>query len=413
MRLPPGLTFALGALLAPALAAGPQPAPSPPAPEEEPVLGTPSGFAAAEEERLEVAAGLRLRERPDLQAPILVRVDAASELPVLERRGKWVRLRYGVYRGWARLDGEEGPLTAARAGSAGQGTDPARLARARALLAAGREISLGPYRLLTDLDDARLLARLDVLAGSVRQVYRERLGLEPPPPAGEVVVLFGREADYRRFSAGEETLEGLEAHGHAGGGMAALAAEDKEPEALAALLVHELVHLENRRAFPGELPPWLEEGLAEDLAYSRLDAGGRLQPGTLGGHAIQRRDRLGNLEQMELAGARAALSRLLQGWDDRRRRPLEELLSLSWYELVEPSVRPILYPQSAFFVRFLLDGGDPGLAAGFRAYLAQVAAGGPAGGATLAAHLERSWREVEAAYLAWLRRQASQHLPAP
>jgi Bacterial SH3 domain len=391
-----------------------------PAQQEPAILGAPSGFAGEAEERQAVAAGTRLRERPDPEARVIAFVDEATELEVLERRGGWVRLRYGAWKGWAPVGG-----AAAAGGIAGllppaaRPADPGRLARALAVLGSdAREVAFGPYRLHTDLADPALLARLLPLGATIEAAYRQRFGVEPGPAAGEEVVLFARADEYEAFSADEGRLAGLDSHGHAGGGLAVLAAGHGGAGEVAELLVHEMVHLLNRRALGWELPPWLEEGLAEDLAYSRIDAEGRLIAGTLGGREVPRQElgwlspgRAGNRQRIDLTGARASLLNLLTHWDDERRLPLGVLVDVPWREFVEPANRALLYPESAFFIRFLLDGPEPALAAGFRGYLAAIAGGGSWAPAALARALGRELPALEKPYHDWLVARGWQELP--
>lgn len=391
------------------------------------ILGAPAVFGGAlDEELIAVPAGAALRELPDPRAPVLATVDAASELPILERRGGWARVRYGALKGWVLVEVEGG----SGAALPGREADPELLRRALTHLdppggpdgrTAGR---LGPFPLYTDLADPALVKHLGRVVEDLLRVYRERYGLDPGlasgGPAGasadptEAVVLFSREAGYRAFTEGDVAPAGLEEGGFAGFGLAGLYAGSRRREEVASLLVHEVTHLLNARALGPRTSPWLEEGLANDLAYARIDASGRLHPDDLGGgRREQRREvrdgrgRGGWEVTVTTEGARAALGRLVEALDRGRLPPLATLTSLGWRELVDPGTRQVAYAESAFFIRYLLESEE--LAAGFRAYLRSVARGGAGEGSDLLRHLGYEgggWEPVERGFRRWLRAQA-------
>jgi hypothetical protein len=418
------LTALLGVVLAsPAALGAPQPppteAPGPPAaetpPEEPEILGAPSAFGVEDsaEAQIAVPAGTALLDVPDPRAAALAVIDAASELPLLERRGPWARVRYGALKGWVLLAGD-----GAVAGGAPEGPLPARAADPDLLASALEALpgdpapaELGSYTLYTDLEDTETLRLLDGVASALPAIYRQRFGLDPGVGTGEVVVVYSRQADYRAFAEGSAALAGLEEGGHAGFGLAALATEGLEDWQAVALLVHELTHLMNARALGPRTPPWLEEGLADDLAYSRLERSGRLSPGTLGGvEAVRRRrvKRSGGGDEIEVTvsveGAYAALGRLVArlGQEDGV-PPLEALAGLSWHRLSDPRRRELYYAESAFFIRYLLDGGDARLARGFREYLDGIAAGGDGEPGDLRRALGTGWDALDAGFGRWLR----------
>lgn len=374
-------------------------------------------------------AGSPLRERPHPRAPAVTTVDADSELPLIERSGGWARVRYGARKGWVVVDpSRSGGVAEAR----GPGrADPALLARAVAHLSrSGAEPasgSLGPWRLRTDLDRRQredLLRFLGTVAAQVPGLYAERYGAgsAPGPESGppgsvgsETVVLFAREADYRAFARGDVALVGLDEGGFAGFGMVALYAEGRDRAELAALLVHELTHLTNARRLGPDSPPWLEEGLANDLGYSAVGPGGELDPGSLGGgETVRGEERYADAAtesgrayaiEIRTRGARAAFERVLDALRRGRLLPLERLVALDWREITDPAVRDLAYAESAFFVRFLLDPGfepERGRPEAFRRYLATLAAGGPAGPDALLAALDEGWASLEPAFHRWL-----------
>jgi hypothetical protein len=402
-RLRFGATLALALLLA--VPAHPQAPAEPPEPPPEPeIVGAPAAFGAdaSAEERVAVPEGTALRELPDLRSPALATIDAPSELPVVERRGPWLRVRYGALLGWLTLDGSLPPVLPYAGG--GQ-------ARARALAAAeawagppppsGRP-SLGGWTLYTDVADRPLLAYLDRVAAGLAQVYRERYGLDPGAPEGDAVVLFAREADYRALAEENAGLLGIGEGGHAGRGVAALYAGERERAELASLLVHELTHLMNARALGPRTPPWLEEGLANDLGFSEIGRRGRLEPATVGGE--ERRsatvDPATDAMVVHLAweGAKGALVGLERRLREGGLPPVYGLTQLTWHELVDPAERSTLYAESAFFVRFLLDR-DP---SALRGYLRYLASGGGDDPAALSEALGGDWPDLDAEFRRWL-----------
>jgi hypothetical protein len=77
---------------------------------------------------------------------------------------------------------------------------------------------------------------------------------------------------------------------------------------------------------------------------------------------------------------------------------------MTWRELVDPAVRELAYAESAFLVRYLLESSR--LAAGFRAYLQAVAAGGEGGSEELAEALGEGWDLLDPGFRRWLRARA-------
>ena len=208
-------------------------------------------------------------------------------------------------------------------------------------------------------------------------------------------MIFARESDYRGFQNEDAELAGLPASGHSGYGLVFLFDGGRPGGEVAATLVHEMAHLLNRRGLGPALPSWLDEGIADDLSQSRVDAAGRIVPGTLGGVTI----RTGN--RITMYGARAALHQLAEAIDANRLRPLAELLDLDWGSFVRREGN-LNYAQSSFFVRYLLDAEDRAHAVAFRAFLSDVAAGTPPAPETLRAKLGRSWEELDAGFRQWI-----------
>lgn len=390
---------------------------------EEPVLGTRAGFELSPEvtETVALATGARLRAEPDLRAAEVVSLPEDLELPVIERRGTWVRVQYGHSRGWVLLRSLDHSPLDRRAGWLHELAPTAEeLSELRGhLQAGGRESTLGPYRLLTDVPDSALLTKLNQLTSHLSEAYEQRFGLSLLPPSGEVIALFADGARYRQFQAASPSTADLDAPGHAGNGLAAVAVDSLPPDEIAGLVVHEITHLMNRRALGrGEnIPAWLDEGLAEDLAFSDSSSSGEVRLGSLAGRLTtdssvgDQPGQFGGRRVVTLSGPRVQLLRLAKACAASECPPLADLVDLPWIEFKDPARRSLLYSQSAFFIRFLLDGEGSKRAPGFRAFLRSVSEGGSGGPAALAAAVGATYPQLEAGFTAWLRIQAGLERP--
>lgn len=368
------------------------------------LLAAAAALIGQQSETVSVPEGAALRLLPEASSPSLTLIDEAVELPLLERRGDWVRVTYADWKGWVLLaDGGQasGPAPLPQ-------VDAKRLARATASLASPRRLALGPFHVVTDVRDEPLLARLGLVAAGLPAVYAQRYGLDPGVEADQHVVLFSREESYAAFELETTALRGYASKAH-GGGVAVVVAGDRTPERVIELLVHELAHLLNRRALspdPGGLPPWLEEGIAAELSYSRVSAGGRLEPGTLRNARTVRR----NLRYFppitvplvtpdspqKLANNLADLV-----WQ-REALPLAKLGLLPWAEFVRADTRKTAYAESANLVRYLLAGRRGAYADRFRGFLREVAEGMPAEIEALWSRLQVSPEAFEREFQAWL-----------
>ena len=356
---------------------------------EEVILGRPSGMRAitVPEKTTLIPAGARLRERPQNQAPVVETFDSAIELPVLDERDGWVQVRYGAWLGWVRVAGGEPhePLQVPA------NPDLGRLKLALDLL--GEEVeagSLGPYTLYTDVADPRLLDRLSAVASGVDQAYRKRYGLDPGSLAGTVVVLFAEEQDYRRFEAAEHRIASANSHGYTSEGLSVLFTGPQQVDAIVRVLVHELTHLLGRRVFQVRIPPWLDEGMAQDLAFSRIDRSGILRPGTL-------------------STVETRVDDLVRIWNGPNRTGLVELISLDWTDFVDPISRPHRYALSAFLIRYLLDGRDEQLRSGFLRYLSNLKSSELPESVSLFEMLDTEPGRVESGLYQFLASQARTH----
>jgi len=315
---------------------------------------------------------------------------------VLEANGEWRLVRWRKIEGWVRARPESGPPLGAAPEPvrpvAARPPAPARLQAARAgLRGGGRRLQVGPYPLYTDVEDASLLLLLDRAAAGLDMAYRERYGLAPLGEPAEAVVLFRERAAYQAFLARAGGPSGES--GHVAEGVVALYREGRRLGDVRASLVHELVHLLARRALGPALPPWLDEGMADDLAESQVGEGGRLLPGTLSDDTT----RAGEVFQRH--GGAAARDLVQSALGAGRLVPVGALVTLDADAFQALSPRALGYAESSFLVRFLL-GSD--LAPRFRAFLAAVAAGTPPTAEALAASLGLSLDELDARFRAWV-----------
>lgn len=278
--------------------------------------------------------------------------------------------------------------------------DPERLRAAQAALGgAPQRTMLGPYALIADAGLEPPLARWSALAAALDAAFTERTGCAPLGEPAETVVLFADEGSYRTLQRSEARLAGIATGGHAIAGLAALWSTGRRAGEVEATLVHELTHFVARRALGPALPPWLDEGLAEDLGQAPFDAErARFAPGGW------RVDVQRTGPRIEIRGALAALDLATRELDRTGAPPVATLLHLDWEGFVGAEA-PLRYAQALAWIRFLLDGPDPGRAARFREFLDGVARGESADGDRLLGLLGVAPAELEAEFAAWLREQ--------
>lgn len=344
---------------------------------------------------------------PSLDAERLDVVGSYTNLPIFERRGDWYRVRFQGEKGWLHLPGYEEP-TEPPLGSApdlvlpvpSRPPDPEVLSAALGVFDLELEArQLGPHVFYSDIEDRALVSFLARIVGQVEDAYRNRYGLTPLAGAEEAIVLFEERDRYLVFQQAVPGIADAAAPGVVHGGVVATFAEGRERAEIASTLVHELTHLLNRRALGPALPPWLEEGLADDMGQSRIDEQGRLSPGHLGGSF--RREGL----DLIWRGGRASAIELERELGSERLPTSEELVALDWPSFMEGEARTLRYSQSSFLIRSLLDSPDPRLAAGFRSFLAAVAAGQPLTPERLREELGRSWSALDARLASFVRLQ--------
>jgi hypothetical protein len=350
-----------------------------------------------------VLPGQPMRSKPSETSPTMFEFAAIANVRRLEKRGDWYRIWHRGSEGWVYLKGymengeppygrdalPPGPLPPLP-------PDPEALQVARDLLIdGGRSVRLGPWELLTDSDDDELIRHLAEAAEGLEDAYIRRFSREPLGTPLEVVVLYQDEAPYREVQNRSDSLLGLAATGHTSSGLSVFFVGDRSPQAVASTLVHELVHTINRRALGPALPPWLDEGLAEDLATSQFGPGGPMA-GTLGG------ERRSQGHRAVTSGGLASLWQLRELTRSGRLPSMREVLELDWVSFVRPEKGSLHYGLANFWVRFLLDEDEGRYAESFRTFLDTVAAGGPVSGEALRRQLGDSWMGLDARFALWI-----------
>ena len=268
------------------------------------------------------------------------------------------------------------------------------------MAAQGRRVDDRRHLFLSDIDDPALLERAERVIGALEAIYHERYGRRPVGMPREAIVLFSSEDDYRHFQAGDRRLAGLTAStGLAGSGIVATFRGPRRDDELLGTLVHELVHLLNRRAIGPALPSWLDEGLADDLGASRIDPDGRLSPGTWS------RTLDAHENEIRIAGGEAALRDLADVFGPDGSAPgrldLGATLALEWEDFVAEPGAELHYAAAAAFIRMLL--AAPAKSTVFRGWLAQVSEGGSPAAEELRRALDRPWEELDHELALWTR----------
>ncbi len=391
------------------------------APSEEPeILGIAADFlplAANDSERHSATPGTRLYSQADLTSTILAMIDVAVELEVLARHGPWVEVRYASWKGW--ITTQDQPDTGPTATRSDPELAAWRLALARDILGQGSNSAsqpahkLGTFNLLTDVENRRLLHLLANIADHLPAAYSERFGIElghgNSSGSGETVILFAREEAYRAYESRVRPETDRGTLGHADQGLAVLYVGRQGPDDVAAILVHELTHVLNRRHLRKTPPPWLEEGMAHDLAFCQIDGLGRLELATLGGRSVVIEEHFyqpgGFIDfdrSIHVTGPKASWDLLRKRWRQGDTLSLELLIDLVSREFFDPDDRPLRYDTSTFFIRYLLDSGDRELADRFQAYLASLADDNAEPAAGLASFLAEDWDTLEQGFTSWL-----------
>src|SRR6185295_4587464 len=372
------------------------------------LAGSYLGGASEPAREIRIRPGTVVRAAPVAKAKRLGVVAEETSLEELGRQGSWIRVRFEGRIGWVSVSA----LAAADSPPLGvevdpthpvssRPADPERLAQAKKLLGAGAKPGrLGPYALVSDLGDVDRLAFLSRIAAGIEEVYKTRYGRQPIGAPAETIVLFAREAPYLDFLRSDAVLSGAEASGHSGYGIVAIWDGGRPAREIAETLIHEIGHLLDRRAIGPQLPPWLDEGIADDLAHANVSELGAIDPSRLGGASFRAGERI------QYFGARAALRQLVEALAEGQATPLPELLAMPWERFVGPGA-DLHYAEASFFVRYLLAGDEGRLAPGFRRFLEATAGGAAPSAAALTEALGRSWPELEAGFKAWVAAQES------
>lgn len=374
--------------------------------EEPEILGQPAGWAVEAEDAsslVEVAEGSALHAEPDHES-LIITLLPDGQLPLVESNERWVRVRYGDRLGWVDLEAPH-PPQGAPAPSGEVFIDREPVFDPLELGTGWTQEEAGPYTLFSRVDDPGLIDYLLRVAVDHARLYAERYGLPEKEIGGMLILLADRQAmtDFRRARGHEIVESRIEGYFHSPD-LVVLYRGFNSRQRLAATVIHEVTHLVSWQVLRGggrhlaSLPPWLEEGMAEELALSSLQRG-RLRAGPLGPGNLRYGRRLGavlwQLEQEIVAqGTAPSLPALLA---------MDEDAFLS-------SDSELNYLMSAFWVRYLLSGADDELAAGFKAYLASVAGGGGSASATLLTRLDRTWPQLSNGFRGYLVRHRTRLL---
>ena len=244
----------------------------------------------------------------------------------------------------------------------------------------GKEATCGPYRLWTDVTDARFLELCQRLAAPLDITYQQRYGLKPQGEPEEGIFLFEEIGDFQAFALKRSRLRvGYSGFSDSSKGFVALYRGEVEVERWAQTLAHELTHLVNRRALGPGLPPWLSEGLADGMG----DPAGPEGLGSLKG----------------LRGIEGPAKRLRMAYSAGRVPSLERLVSLR-RDQFDGGIVSYDYEMSALFLRYLLQ--SPELTPRFRELLESLARAERYSPELVRAKLGRSWAELDQGLKSWL-----------
>jgi hypothetical protein len=412
------IVFALAACLLPQVSYGQSEEVKP---AQDQILGTRAALAPDRPELIWLERGAEIRQSPEWDASVIAIVDIRVQVPIGQEQDDWLLIRYAGWKGWVHRTGEreveivvpfstapdqkmlERALAALRIAPDESATNP----DAPAQMSEREQRTLGPFTLYTDLPESKLLTYLDKVAWGLLKAYATRYGLDPGNETLEAVILFNHDEDYRTFA--QTIADAPDAPiGHATQGVAVVSVGYRARDEVAAVLVHELTHLLNRRVFREIEVPWLDEGMANDLAYCQIKRwSGEIDLGTLGGRSVvierpvylaggqSRVDR-----EVRLEGPVASLSLLRES---STQLPLDLLFDLSPSEFMDPHNLRTRYDQSTFLIRYLLDSGDAELAMAFHAFLRYLAEHEANDSASdLAAHAELDIDRLNEGYSDWL-----------
>ncbi len=351
-----------------------------------------------------VGGGAVLRAAPRSDAAVVLRTVTIGHFLVVERRAPWVLLRArGGTLGW--LDESAPRALQPLLGEAPlpPGPLPERPADEERLRLAASAMdrrvhtgSLGPYSLRADFEDPSLFFYLERALAPLEGIYRQRTGRTPVGVPAAVIFFFSGRERYAAYASRWRELRGLDSPGHSSPGMIVLVREGQGPVDLELTLLHEVTHLLNRRALGPALPPWLDEGLAEELS--------ELGIGLARGAELERwllRFRSPTSAGFEQRGALAGLELVVRALRAGELPSLERLLALDRGGFVNDAAARN-YAHAGYLIHYLLTGRGGALAPGWRAFLEDVALGVPPGQDRLEGRLGVRLVELEPELQAWL-----------
>jgi hypothetical protein len=348
--------------------------------------------AESKQESVLIPGGSQLREEPNRHSLALTLIDEEVPLIPLDRRGDWAKVAWRSWKGWVWLgeemeDSLDEPPAVGASAEAGPLRKENAIALARTLLgptvaprwfggylggSTSRPQLWGRLLLYTDIDDRELLARLEEVARYVEKRHRgEFFG---SLPSRGTIVLFSRSSDQATFERTEGFRWCL--------GVAALAIPDRNDRNVPVRFAHELAHMLTN-AHSSSIPPWLDEGIAENLSTRPIDAQGRVD------------------FRRFTATARESIERLKKDLEARsiRLSALPHLPS----RCVAGMEDGMAHPLAAMFVRFLVTGSHAYLAR--REFLAPLLAGLDLTTEDLPPTLGVDWPHLERDFARWLRRE--------
>ncbi len=363
------------------------------------ILGQPTGWSIESAEPLSLATiveGSTLYLEPFPNARVLAMLPE-SQLAVLESRPPWVKVRYGDQFGWVDLETPRRPLdvviTRDEAGATGE---PIRLPPEK-----WYGYVWGPYEVLSLVGDRLVLDYLAQAAKGHLEFYTDRFGLGPKQAVSGSVVILDTQEIFRGFQRWHKVDTASNAFFSAPEYIFMFPGKKSKRE-LSAILIHELTHLVNwqiLREFGTThtpLPPWLDEGMADDLALSLRSHKGEFAATPLGPGNLHYGPRLGGVLNRLVSDMTPGSSGYAPS--------LRELMAMD-PDTFLGAERERHYMLSSLWVRYLLDGAGDDVAERFRGYLATMVRGGSPHPDELASQLDRNLTQLESSFRGWLTQQ--------
>jgi hypothetical protein len=359
-----------------------------------------------------VQPGTSLHTEPDLGSAVVETITSIRNLSLIVQRGDWYlvwlpRSDAGPRQAWVLLEDYRPPAQAVL-----NEPDPVLPLPATAPVASwiaqarqrmqdgGKTLGCGLQPLFTDVPEDPVAELCERVSRNLEAAYRQRYGLRPVSPPAEAILLYRRSEDYLAF----RDLERLPAdtglaHASPANGYLALFRGERATSDVLASLVHELTHLLNRRALGPALPPWLSEGMADDLAESQIDDTGTIHLDRLGGSTLRDEDRV--VRSGGLAAAMAIQDAIRQD----TLPTLRELAAMDESGFYQADRVALHYGLSSFWIRYLASGFDPDLTRAFRLFLQDVAAGRVITVDLLRDRAGAGWDDLESGFRAWVHLQ--------